>query len=76
MSTWRPEAADRRSTLQQEIWDWRFDEVSVIGSDEAWEVSSFGPSYEVMERVCVASTEVVGLALVWCRVEKSPPSLE
>ena len=68
--------------MQQEIWDWRFDEVSVIGGDEAWEVLSFGshprlgPSYEVMERVCIASTDVIGLALVWYRVEKSPPSLE
>jgi hypothetical protein len=68
--------------LQQEIWDWQFDEISVIGGDEVWEVLSFGshqrlgPSYEVMEHVCVASTEVVGLALVRYRVEKCPPSLE
>jgi hypothetical protein len=73
--------------LQQEIWDWRFDEISVIGGDEAWEVFELReppapcPSYEVMERVCIASMEVVGLALVRYRVENvclllndSPPS--
>jgi hypothetical protein len=68
--------------LQLEIWDWQFDKVSAIGSGEAWEVLSFGshprhsPFDEVMERVCVASREVVGLALVRYRVEKCPPSLE
>ena len=54
----------------------------MIGGDEAWEVLSFGnhprlgPSYEMMERVCVASTEVVELVLEWYHVEKCPPSLE
>jgi hypothetical protein len=29
---------EKHGVLQQETWDWRFDEISVIGGDEAWEV--------------------------------------